>query len=130
MIKLINLLKEINEGKQVGPLYHFTTFTNAIKILQDNALKKNPSSTEDDLGGIRKGISTTRRSYDNWIGVWPEDSNDNIFWIRFKLDGDKLVNMSGEEIDYQFYQLIVFGFRHLLPKLLQIRCISCIISKS
>jgi hypothetical protein len=24
-----------------------------------------------------------------------------------KLDGDKLVNMSGEEIDYQFYQLIV-----------------------
>jgi len=93
MIKLVNLLKEINEGKQVGPLYHFTTFTNAIKILQDNALKKNLSSTEDDLGGIRKGISTTRRSYDNWVGVWPEDnSNDNVFWVRFKLDGDKLSN--------------------------------------
>jgi hypothetical protein len=92
MIKLLDILEEINEGKQVGPLYHFTTFTNAVKILKDNTLKRNLSSTEEDSGGIRKGISTTRQSYDNWVGVWPENDDDNIFWVRFKLDGDKLSN--------------------------------------
>ena len=84
MIKLIDILKEITEGKQVGTLYHFTTFTNAVEILKSNYLKKNLSSTEDDIGGIRKGISTTRRSYDNWVGNWPEDTFDDIFWVRFK----------------------------------------------
>ena len=86
------IFKVLTESKQVGTLYHFTTFTNAVEILKSNSLKRNPSSTEDDIGGIRKGISTTRRSYDNWVGSWPEGTFDDIFWVRFKLDGDKLSN--------------------------------------
>jgi hypothetical protein len=86
------IFKVLTEGKQVGALYHFTTFTNAVEILKSNSLKRNPSSTEDDIGGVRKGISTTRRSYDNWVGSWPEGTFDDIFWVRFKLDGDKLSN--------------------------------------
>lgn len=92
MIKLIDILKEITEGKQVGTLYHFTTFTNAVEILKSNSLKRNLSATEDDMGGVRKGISTTRRSYDNWVGSSLEGTFDSIFCVRFKLDGDKLSN--------------------------------------
>ena len=35
MIKLIDILKEINEGKQVGTLYHFTLLKNLFKFIHD-----------------------------------------------------------------------------------------------
>ena len=36
MIRLTDLLKE---SKQVGIIYHYTTFENGLKILQSNQLK-------------------------------------------------------------------------------------------
>jgi hypothetical protein len=38
MIKLINILKEINEGKQVGILYHYTENWLLEKIIKSNKL--------------------------------------------------------------------------------------------
>ena len=38
MIKLVDLLKEINEGKQVGDLYHFTSIVNLKEILKSKIL--------------------------------------------------------------------------------------------
>ena len=34
MIKLINILKEITEGKQVGTLYHYTFTWNSYEIIK------------------------------------------------------------------------------------------------
>jgi hypothetical protein len=52
MIKLINLLKEINQPSPPDVLYHFTTPENFVKILNSDRLKANPkfnqiSFTED-----------------------------------------------------------------------------------
>ena len=87
MIKLIDILKEITEGKQVGILYHYTTLKNAISILKDNALKKNTEPQEDEYGEERDGISFTRFSHTNILG-----SSDDRLSVRLKLDGDKLSN--------------------------------------
>ena len=38
MIKLIDILKEITEGKQVGTLYHFTYIPALREILRTNVL--------------------------------------------------------------------------------------------
>jgi hypothetical protein len=87
MIKLIDILKEITEGKQVGTLYHYTTLKNAIQILKDNALKRSTESQEDEYGNERDGISFTRFSHTNVLG-----SSDDHLSVRLKLDGDKLSN--------------------------------------
>lgn len=87
MIKLVDLLKEITEGKQVGDIYHYTTLKNAISILKDNALKKSTEPQEDEYGDKRDGISFTRFSHTNVLG-----SSDDHLSVRFKLDGDKLSN--------------------------------------
>ena len=39
MIKLVDILKEITEGKQVGILYHNTHIKNAIQIIKTNKIK-------------------------------------------------------------------------------------------
>ena len=41
MIKLIDILKEITEGKQVGTLYHFTPILNIFKMLKTQHLLPN-----------------------------------------------------------------------------------------
>ena len=41
MIKLVNLLKEITEAKQVGNLYHFTPLSNLKKILETRYIFSN-----------------------------------------------------------------------------------------
>jgi len=50
MIKLIEILKEITEGKQVGDLYHFTSIENLYSILKDEYIIPN----------YENQISTTR----------------------------------------------------------------------
>jgi len=40
MYKLVDIL---NEAKQVGTLYHFTSYKNMIKIIEDNLVLKSPT---------------------------------------------------------------------------------------
>jgi hypothetical protein len=103
MIKLIDILKEITEGKQVGTLYHNTNIKKAIQIIKTNKLKINldtghifidyRNKPEDFIfmmgnpvhknyleGKIKAFISFTRNK--NYRRV-----EDNV---QFVLDGDKL----------------------------------------
>ena len=56
MVKLINLLKEITEGKQVGTLYHYTDIKrNGVQVLY-NIIKQNtliPSNGSDKVSLTR-----------------------------------------------------------------------------
>ena len=38
MVNLNDILVRLNEGKQVGTVYHFTNVRSAIKILEDDIL--------------------------------------------------------------------------------------------
>ena len=73
--------ENINEGKQVGKLYHFTKKSLLEKILSSNEMKGS-FMYEDENGKDLYGVSTTR--------------NKNLFYdknpIRITLDGDKLSN--------------------------------------
>ena len=77
MIKLLNILKEITEGKQVGTLYHFTSLDGSKGILETNTIV----SDEYDF------ISLTRDK--NYYKI-----ADNIEGglIRLTIDGNKLSN--------------------------------------
>ncbi len=79
MIKLVDLLKEINEGKQVGNLYHFTPIKKIIPILDSQILLPNSENQ----------ISTTRRPNMDVSGFMKmQMGRSNI--IRLTLDGDKI----------------------------------------
>ena len=68
--------RKINEAKQVGTLYHFTTASNAVSILRDNI-----------LGKKRDAVSFTRdKNFPKSVrhGIYPE--------VGFILDGDLLSN--------------------------------------
>jgi hypothetical protein len=75
MIKLINILREITEGKQVGTLYHYTFTWYLYKIIKTNTLE-----SEDDW------VSFTRSKDKNQFEI-SQDSNCVIV-----VDGDKLSN--------------------------------------
>lgn len=62
MIKLIDILKKINEGKQVGTLYHFTQIKNLLEIIQTNTLKAN-SVVSGTYSKTINCISFTRTPY-------------------------------------------------------------------
>ena len=74
MIKLVDLLKEINEGKQVGDLYHFTSIVNLKEILKSKILI--PSKE-------RKYISFTRNKN---LATLDNEKRD----VKITIDGDKL----------------------------------------
>lgn len=76
MIKLVDLLKEINEGKQVGDLYHFTSIVNLKEILKSKILI--PSKE-------RKYISFTRNKN---LATLDNEKRD----VKITIDGDKLSN--------------------------------------
>jgi hypothetical protein len=84
MIKLVDILKEINEGKQVGVLYHFTFLRFLLEIIQTNTLKANPTVGKSYSETINC-ISLTRTPY-------------KLFYIAqdaeavLVIDGDKLSN--------------------------------------
>jgi hypothetical protein len=93
MIKLIDLLKEITEGKQVGDLYHYTTFESGLKILQSNQLK---SGEADDSTKTKPifAISFTRdkRFHNNHNVGFDVSSFGQRPQLRFTVDGNKLSN--------------------------------------
>ena len=65
MIKLIDLL---NEGKQVGTLYHFISLNNLINVLQNNCLKnKYASGKEKTFDPKKYYVSFTRNKNFNQI---------------------------------------------------------------
>jgi hypothetical protein len=87
MIKLIDILKEINEGKQVGILYHWTNNNNLLNILNTNTLV--PNYTEG--GGMHKDqsgpyVSFTRSKNKNQFTI-AEEANTLLI-----IDGNKLSN--------------------------------------
>lgn len=84
MIKLVNLLKEITEGKQVGSLYHWTDIYNSYNIINDNFLKGYLTDTFKS----QPAISFTRNK--NFLQTKPKLRNRPE--ICFVVDGDKLSN--------------------------------------
>jgi len=82
MIKFKRLLKE---AKQVGTLYHFTSFDSLKSILQSNIIRG--SWGNEDVKG--KYVSTTRNK-----NLWKTDPNLGAeeLQVALVLDGDKLSN--------------------------------------
>lgn len=81
MIKLIDILKEINEAKQIGDIYHFTS-TEAL----GNMVEESGNITLDiEAGSMAAGgyYSFTRNPN---LGTLAEEKHH----VRFKLDGDKM----------------------------------------
>ena len=90
MIRLIDLL---TEAKQVGTVYHYTTFDNGFKILQSNQLKS--SGTADSTkSNPMYGVSFTRdkRFHNNHNVGFDVSSFGQKPQVRFTIDGDKLSN--------------------------------------
>lgn len=58
MIKLLDLLKEIDEGSQFGVLYHYTEDWQLKRIIESNTLK---------------GPVSLTRSKDSFVGEWKGD---------------------------------------------------------
>jgi hypothetical protein len=81
MIKLVNLLKEINEGKQVGILYHWTKLKNLENIIKTNRL-----DTSHAGHGLFDYVSTTRSKDKLQFGI--SEHSD----VALVLDGDKISN--------------------------------------
>lgn len=84
MIKLVNLLKEITEGKQIGNLYHYTDEENLLNILKTNKM----------MGFKRRYVGSNEAYYVSFT------RNKNLFLNPSKIgssfqvgiifDGDKL----------------------------------------
>jgi hypothetical protein len=90
MIRLKNL---INEAKQVGIIYHYTTFEAGLKILQSNQLKSFEAADSTKSKPVF-AISFTRdkRFHDNHVVGFEESSFGNTPQLRFTTDGNKLSN--------------------------------------
>ena len=89
MIRLKNLL----ESKQVGIIYHYTTFEAGLKILHSNQLKSGETDDSTKSNPIY-GVSFTRdkRFYNNHNIGFDIDSTGQRPQVRFTIDGDKLSN--------------------------------------
>ena len=81
MIKLLDILEEITEGKQVGTLYHFTRTGELTSILSNNILKASDTWAPMDNP---KPFNSFTRNKNGWdVGGFPTD-------VRIMIDGDKL----------------------------------------
>jgi hypothetical protein len=90
MIKLKDILKE---AKQVGIIYHYTTFEAGLKILKSNQLKSGEAADSTKSKPVF-AISFTRdkRFHDNHNVGFEESSFGHTPQLRFTIDGDKLSN--------------------------------------
>ena len=85
MIKLLDILNKINEAKQVGDVYHFTSIKDAdgnkylLKILNSGFIRPN----EDNQ------ISTTRNKK---VDVYPFMGGYPDYLARLTFNGDKISN--------------------------------------
>ena len=85
--RIKKIIEELDEGKQVGTLYHFTNADKFIHILKDNSLKSSRRQPDNGYGGYGY-ISFTRDKNFNKI---PRGSISGTA-IVFIVDGDKLSN--------------------------------------
>jgi hypothetical protein len=88
MVKLIDILNEITEAKQVGNVYHFTTLENweiikkqGIKFIKDNLSPFNPK-----YNNILYSISVTRDKSGDTPSAYGKAE------VKITLDGDKISN--------------------------------------
>jgi hypothetical protein len=90
MIRLIDLLKE---AKQVGIIYHYTTFKNGLDILQSNQLESSDAADSTNAKPVF-AVSFTRdkRFHDNHVVDFSRTSFGNTAQLRFTINGDKLSN--------------------------------------
>ena len=91
MIKLKDIL---NEAKQVGIIYHYTTFESGLKVLKSNQLKSDHTAESTNAKPVF-GISFTRDKRFN-IASRAVDFTNSSFGktpqLRFTIDGNKLSN--------------------------------------
>jgi hypothetical protein len=81
MIKLIDILREINEGKQVGDIYHYTYLRQLPLILKSGKLRPSPARLE------KKGYISFSRDRALGTTLGPDRTQ-----VRITIDGDKLSN--------------------------------------
>lgn len=93
-MKHIRLFEQfVNEAKQVGVIYHYTTFENGLKILQSNELRGSHAADSTNANPVY-AISFTRdkRFHNNHNVGFDVSSFGQIPQVRFTVDGDKLSN--------------------------------------
>jgi hypothetical protein len=121
MIKLIDLLKEITEAKQVGNLYHFTPLSNLKKILENRVLFVNEENQ----------VSTTRHANMDITSLYGGNSELKKGLARIMLDGDKIstkykirsfsYDNLGKDLNLGEEQIVVNGNKfHFIPYLKRI----------
>ena len=91
MIKLKDIL---NEAKQVGIIYHYTTFESGLKILELNQLKSDHTAESTNAKPVF-GISFTRDKRFNNANRAVDFTNSSFGrtpQLRFTIDGNKLSN--------------------------------------
>jgi hypothetical protein len=90
MIKLRDILKE---AKQVGIIYHYTTFEAGLKILKSNQLKSfNAADSTDDKPVFAISFTRDKRFHNDHNIGFEESSFGQSPQLRFTIDGDKLSN--------------------------------------
>lgn len=83
---MVNFIKQklreilLNEGKQVGPLYHFTSLKRSVMILSENHMKMH---RENNV----YGIPMTRDK-----NFWNIERSVNGVDVRLEFDGNKISN--------------------------------------
>ena len=91
MIKLKDILKE---AKQVGIIYHYTTFKSGLKVLELNQLKSDHTAESTNAKPVF-GISFTRDKRFNNANRAVDFTNSSFGrtpQLRFTIDGNKLSN--------------------------------------
>ena len=91
MIKLRDILKE---AKQVGIIYHYTTFESGLKVLELNQLKSDHTAESTNAKPVF-GISFTRDKRFNNANRAVDFTNSSFGrtpQLRFTIDGNKLSN--------------------------------------
>lgn len=85
--------KQLGEAKQVGTIYHYTTFDNGLEILQSNQLKGFETEGHTNTNPIY-GLSFTRdkRFHNNHNIGFDASVFGQKPQVRFTIDGDKLSN--------------------------------------
>ena len=90
MIKLKDILKE---AKQVGIIYHYTTFEAGLKILKSNQLKSsNAADSTNDKPVFAISFTRDKRFHNDHNIGFEESSFGQSPQLRFTIDGDKLSN--------------------------------------
>ena len=89
MIRLKNLL----ESKQVGIIYHYTTFNSGLKILQSNQLKSSDAADSTNAKPVFAISFTRDKQFHNNHNVgFDVGSFGQKPQVRFTVEGDKLSN--------------------------------------